>query len=215
MRIVTATGGIAMTNCYLVADEAAKQAVLFDAPDHTIAPLLDEAERRGCDVIGLWLTHGHFDHLADHALVKQRFPNATVLIHELDAPKLRQPGSRLFPLPFEIPPAEPDGFVNDGQELLIGELLCRVIFTPGHSPGHVMYHFPEHALLIGGDLIIGGSIGRTDLPDSDPAALAASIRRVMQLPPQTQLLAGHGEPSTLAQEARANPYVRAALAGGL
>lgn len=215
MQVLTATGGLAMTNCYLVADETANQAVLFDAPDHTIAPPLDEAEQRGWEVVGLWLTHGHFDHLADHALVKQRFPKAKVLMHELDAPKLRKPGSRLFPLPFEIPPGEPDAYVTDGQELRLGELSCRVIFTPGHSPGHVMYHFPEQALLIGGDLIIGGSVGRTDLPDSDPAALASSIRRVMQLPPETQLLAGHGGPSTLAQEGRSNPYVRAALAGEL
>ena len=212
MQIISATGGLAMTNCYLVADEQAKQAVLFDAPDHTISPLLEEASKRGWEVIGLWLTHGHFDHLADHALVKQQFAKAKVLIHELDAQKLRQPGSRLFPLPFEIPPAEPDGLLQDGQELKLGSLVCKVIFTPGHSPGHVSFHFPGEQILIGGDLIIGGSIGRTDLPDSDPSAMEASIARVMALPGQTQLLPGHGEPSTLADEGRSNIYVRAAVA---
>lgn len=204
-----------MTNCYLVADEQARQAVLVDAPDHTIAPLLEEAVQRKWDLIGLWLTHGHFDHLADHALVKQRFPEAKVFIHELDAHKLRQPGSRLLPLPFEIPHGEPDGLLKDGQELQVASLGCRVIFTPGHSPGHVSFHFPQEQVLIGGDLIIGGAIGRTDLPDSDPAAMAASIARVMALPGETQLLPGHGEPSTLAEERRSNPYVRAAIAGAL
>lgn len=202
-----------MTNCFLVADEEAKQAVLFDAPDHTVEPLLDAAAERGWDVVGLWLTHGHFDHLADHKVVTDRFPGARVLIHELDAPKLREPGSRMFPLPFTIPPREPDEFVTDGQVLSFGGLSCRVIFTPGHSPGHVMYHFEKEKVVVGGDLIIGGAIGRVDLPDSDPQAMVSSLRRAMELPDETRLLPGHGEPSTIGEERRSNPYVRAALAG--
>ena len=81
MIVLTNTGGVAMTNCYLIADEIAKKAVLFDAPDHTVAPLLDEAVKRGWDVQGLWLTHGHFDHFSDHTVVRQRFPNSKNLIH--------------------------------------------------------------------------------------------------------------------------------------
>ncbi len=213
ISILSETGGLAMTNCFLVADEEAKQAVLFDAPDHTVEPLLDAAAERGWDVVGLWLTHGHFDHLADHKVVTDRFPGARVLIHELDAPKLREPGSRMFPLPFTIPPREPDEFVTDGQVLSFGGLSCRVIFTPGHSPGHVMYHFEKEKVVIGGDLIIGGAIGRVDLPDSDPQAMVRSLRRAMELPDETRLLPGHGEPSTIGEERRSNPYVRAALAG--
>src|SRR5688572_9529915 len=101
------TGGIAATNCFLVADEEAKVAVLFDAPDHTTAPLLDEAQKRGWELIGLWLTHGHFDHVADHPEVAQRFPNAKVLIHRLDEPKLLRPNSSFFALPFAITPRRP------------------------------------------------------------------------------------------------------------
>src|SRR5690606_23064971 len=101
----------------------------------------------------------------------------------------------------------------DGQVLSFGGLSCRAIFTPGHSPGHVMYHFEKEKVVVSGDLIIGGAIGRVDLPDSDPEAMVASLRRAMELPDETQLLPGHGEPSTIGQERRANPYVRAALAG--
>ena len=91
-------------------------------------------------------------------------------------------------------------------------MSVRVIFTPGHSPGHVMYYFENEGILIGGDLIIMNAVGRTDLPDSNPADLEASIRTVMRLPGDTQLLPGHGGPSTLDQERQANPYVRQALA---
>ncbi len=211
MTVIANTGGIAVTNCYLVADDQTKQAVIFDAPNDTVAPLLDEAESRGYQVIGLWLTHGHFDHLADHAIVTQRFPDAKLLIHPLDEPKLQKPQSKFFPLPFVIPARSADAHLHDGQKLKIGSLELEVIHTPGHAPGHVMFHFPKEQVLIGGDLIIMNAVGRTDLPDSDPEALNESIRRVMKLPGATRLLSGHGHASTLDEERAHNPYVQAAL----
>jgi len=206
------TGGIAGTNAYLIGDGESKQAVIFDAPDNTLAPLLDVASERGLDIIGLWLTHGHFDHVADHLEVTKRFPTAKVLIHKLDEPKLLDPNASVFVLPFTIAPRRADAYVEDGQTLSIGTLRVEVIHTPGHSPGHVMYHFPDEKILVGGDLIIGGSVGRTDLPDSDHAELERSIRRVMRLPPDTLLLAGHGDVSTLELERITNPYVQEILA---
>jgi glyoxylase-like metal-dependent hydrolase (beta-lactamase superfamily II) len=214
MQILANSGGIAQTNCYLIADETTGQAVLFDAPNDTTQPLLDEVVNRKWNLIGLWLTHGHFDHLADHAVVTGRFPKAKLLMHKLDEPKIIQPASRFLPLPFAIPPRHADGFIEDGQELKIGNLSLRAIHTPGHSPGHVMFHFPEQRILIGGDLIIMGAVGRTDLPDADFGTLQASIRKIMALPPATQLLPGHGPPSKLEEEAARNPYVIEALEEG-
>jgi hydroxyacylglutathione hydrolase len=211
MKVVMNTGGIVGTNSYLIADEETKQAVLFDAPDNTVAPMLDEAQKNGWDVIGLWLTHGHFDHVADHKVVTDRYPNAKVLIHKLDEDKLINPRSGMFQLPFIIPPRSPDAHVEDGQKLKLGNLDVEVIHTPGHAPGHVMYHFPNEKLLVGGDLIIAGSVGRTDLPDSNHAELIGSIRKIMQLPGDTQLLPGHGDPSTLDDERVNNDFVREIL----
>lgn len=215
MQILSATGGLASTNCYVIADPDARQAVLIDAPDHTIQPLLADVTRRGWQLTALWLTHGHFDHLADHALVRQHFPQSDILIHEREAPKLRKPASALFRLPFTIPPGEPTRTLQDGDLVTVGSLSAKVIFTPGHSPGHVCFHFQAHKLLVGGDLIIGGAIGRTDLPDSSIADLQRSLQRIMSLPDDTQLLPGHGHPSTLGHERRHNPYVQAALADQL
>jgi hydroxyacylglutathione hydrolase len=214
MITMSNTGGVAMTNCFLIADETTRQAVLFDAPDHTAGPLLEEAAAHGLDVTGLWLTHGHFDHFADHAVVRQQFPAVKILLHALDEPKAQHPEvqTRLFQLPLVIPPLKADAHVTDRQKLKIGSLEVVVIHTPGHSPGHVAYYFPKEKLLVGGDLIIGGSIGRTDLPDSNHQEMEASIRKVMALPAETRLLGGHGDATTLAEERRSNPFVREILA---
>lgn len=205
------TGGLAGTNAYLLVDETTGQCVLFDAPDHTTDPILREIKDQGWTLNGLWLTHGHFDHVADHARVTDAFPATPVLIHQLDEPKLQNPNSRFFPLPFTIPPGRASGYVHDGQILSVGNLTCRVIHTPGHSPGHVMYYFESEKTLIGGDLIICKAVGRYDLPDSDWQDLKISVRKVMQLPPETTLLPGHGETTTLKDEWETNPYVRQIL----
>src|SRR5208282_710799 len=103
MKIVSNNGGVFATNSYLVIDEDSKQAVIFDAPNDTTGPLLREAAAEKANVIGLWLTHGHIDHIADHAAVTTSFPNAKVLIHQLDELKLQNPNS-MYPLPFVTAP---------------------------------------------------------------------------------------------------------------
>ena len=213
MIVLTNTGGVAMTNCFLIADEVAREAVLFDAPDHTAEPLLKEVAARGWNLAGLWLTHGHFDHFADHTVVRQRFPAARILLHPLDVPKAQHPEvqTRLFGIPLVIPPLKTDGDLSDDQRLKIGSLEVVAMHTPGHSPGHVAYHLPHERVLVGGDLIIGGSIGRTDLPDSDADQMVASIRRVMRLPAATRLLGGHGPATTLGEERQDNPFVHEIL----
>lgn len=214
MKVHMNTGGIAATNCFLVADEVAGVAVLFDAPNDTTAALIDQAKCSDWDIVGLWLTHGHFDHVWDHAVVTRAFRDAKVLIHALEEPKLANPAvqTSMFGLPQGFPPRKADAYLTDGQKLAIGNIPVEVIHTPGHAPGHCCFYLPTEKALIGGDLIIGGSIGRTDLPDSHHPELEASIRRVMSLPPDTRLLPGHGEPSTLADERKRNLYVRHILA---
>lgn len=213
MTILSNTGGVAETNCFVIADESTNDAVLFDAPDHTAGKMLDEIKRRNWNLIGLWLTHGHFDHIADHALVTKAFPNAKILIHQADEEMLQRASmqSELFGLPFVVPDRSADGYVEEGQILHIGKIKVEAMYTPGHSPGHIAYWLPEEKVLVGGDLIIAGSVGRTDLPDADPRAFVQSLRRVMQLPPETNLLPGHGQPSTLEYEAKNNAYLREAI----
>jgi hydroxyacylglutathione hydrolase len=211
MTILSNNGGIAATNAFVIADEKTGEAVLFDAPNDTVAPLLDEIESRGWRLIGLWLTHGHFDHVADHAIVTQRFPDARVLIHPSDEPKLKNPKPTNLRLPFVIPPRSADAFLSDGQMLKIGEIPVQVIHTPGHCSGHVCFYLPTEKVLVGGDLIIMGAVGRTDLPDSNEDHLFDSLRKVLKLPPETRLLPGHGSQSTLNAEMKSNPFVKHAM----
>ncbi len=211
MRIFSNNGGVFATNSYLLLDDESKQAVIFDAPNDTTDPLIRIARKHGADLIGLWLTHGHIDHIADHAAVTTAFPNAKVLIHQLDEKKLQNPNS-MYPLPFKTAARNADDYLTDGQTLHIGQHEVQVIHTPGHSPGHVAFHIPSEKLLIGGDLILMGAVGRTDFPDCSFEALQQSLRRIMQLPGDTKLLPGHGHPSLLRDEARTNPYVMEAMA---
>jgi hydroxyacylglutathione hydrolase len=113
-----------------------------------------------------------------------------------------------------IPPGKSDRVLEDGDELRLGSMTARVIHTPGHSPGHVCYYFAEQNLLVSGDLIIMGAIGRTDLPDCDPAAMDESLRKIMRLPDETVLLPGHGDMSSIRDERANNEYVQMALRGG-
>lgn len=212
MEILSSSGGIAQTNCFVIADEKARKAVLFDAPNDTTHTLLKQVADKGWDLIGLWLTHGHFDHVADHELVTQQFPKAKLLIHRLEEPKLTGDYPELIPLPFEIKARKPDGYVEEGQILRIGGIEVRVMHTPGHAAGHVVYYLPREAVLVGGDMILQGSIGRTDLPDSDYRQMQKSLRRIMDLPEETYLLPGHGLPTTLRRELQSNCLVQEAIA---
>jgi hydroxyacylglutathione hydrolase len=90
----------------------------------------------------------------------------------------------------------------------VGQLRLEVMATPGHAPGHVCFYERSHDILFGGDLIIGGTVGRTDLPGADTAAMAASLQRVLRLPHKTVIYSGHSPPTTLQQELKSNPMLR-------
>ena len=208
MKISTNTGGLAATNAYLIADENTGDAAIIDAPQNTVLPLLNVAKHNGWNIRYLLLTHGHWDHTSDHKVVTDAYPDAKVLIHALDEPKLITPGSRIFTLPYKIPPRKADGYLEDGKTIRIGNLEFQIIFTPGHSPGHVVLYCPTESLLIAGDLLFAGAVGRTDLPDSDPAAMEISLQRVTQLPDNTAVRPGHGPPTTIGQEKQSNPFLQ-------
>jgi len=208
MKIYMNTGGLAETNAYLIANEATKAAAIIDAPESTTASLISIARQHGFDVQYLLLTHGHWDHFSDHAVVTEAFPKAQVMIHRLDEIKLQKPGSEIFDLPYEIPPRSADAYLEDGGKIHVGNITLAAMHTPGHSPGHVVLYAAEQATLFSGDLLMAGGVGRYDLADGDEKVLRQSLRRVLLLPDGVKALSGHGPATTIGRERAGNFYVR-------
>ncbi len=208
MEIHSHTGGPVATNGYIVADQRTGHAAIIDAPHGVAAPLLAIAARRKWTVKYLLLTHGHWDHTADHQLITDAFPAARVLIHRLDEPKLTQPGSAMFPIPFVIPSRKADAYLEDNAEVSLGDGKLVVMFTPGHAPGHVCLYSAADSVLFAGDLLFAQSIGRTDLPDSNPRDMQTSLQRVMHLPDETLVYSGHGPSTTIGRERQINPWLQ-------
>jgi hydroxyacylglutathione hydrolase len=145
------------------------------------------------------LTHSHWDHIADAHLLKEK-TGALLFVHSLDAPNVIKPGSDALPLFFPIKGVQPDGFLEEGKAIDLGHLHIEVIHTPGHSPGGVCFYLKDQNVLISGDTLFRGSIGRLDLPTGKAPLMWKSLEKIQALPPQTRVIPGHGEETTLANE---------------
>jgi hydroxyacylglutathione hydrolase len=158
-------------------------------------------------------THGHADHIAGNEAVKQRYPDAPLIIGELDADKLNDPVGNLsagYGMPMVSPPA--DRTVREGEVLELAGLRWTVRETPGHCRGHVVFIALDldPIVVLGGDVLFAGGIGRTDFPDGDAEALVRSIvEKLYTLPDSTVVLPGHGPATTIGREKASNPFVGA------
>ena len=179
--------------------------VLVD-PGEDAERFLAEAARRDRRISSIWLTHAHLDHIAGVSRVHQA-TGATIHLHPADRPLydgLPEQG-RWFGLELE-PPPPPDVMLHQGQRLLVGQTAFEVRHLPGHSPGHVCFVGP--GVVLGGDVLFEGSIGRTDLPGGDLEALLDGIRReLLTLPDSTIVYPGHGPSTTIGREREGNPFL--------
>jgi glyoxylase-like metal-dependent hydrolase (beta-lactamase superfamily II) len=198
------TVGPFQENTWLITDPDTNDAVLVDPGDewNRIEQLL---RRSGANLRGVWLTHAHLDHIGAIADLKRAF-DVPVWLHDEDRPLYlaAERQAAFYGLPFERPPL-PERSLAEGDELRVGKLQFRVWHVPGHAPGHVIFISDE--VVIGGDLVFLDSIGRTDLPLSDPSAMARSLERFATLPPHLEVHPGHGPSTTVARELRHNPFL--------
>lgn len=162
------------------------------------------------DLVGIWLTHAHLDHVEGIPLLREALGPLPVSLHPADLPLYRRAPdqARAFGVPWHGALPEPDHALAEGQVLSLGALRFDVRFAPGHAPGHVLFVEAGEGVALVGDVIFQRSIGRTDLPGGDTQTLLASIRReVLSLPDETLLLPGHGPPTTVGEERRGNPFL--------
>jgi hydroxyacylglutathione hydrolase len=196
-------------NTYLVIDAESGEAVIVD-PSFGSAFIWQEALRSGRRIAGVLNTHGHIDHVVENALFAQR-SGGSLAMHPLDLPLLDALPAQAAWLGVETPmPSRPTHLLADGEEYAIGAGRLIVAHTPGHSPGSVTFLGEGQGgpFAIVGDTLFAGSVGRTDLPGGNSAELLQSIRsRLLILPDDTIVYPGHGEPTTVAQERRSNPYL--------
>lgn len=202
------------TNTFLLWDENACQVVVIDPSIQSDAAFAraQELRARGIELKAIWNTHGHFDHIYDNARWKTEF-GAPILAHQGDAFFLEN--LREQAIWFGLPAPEItliDQSLGEGEILSVGNFSCRVLTLPGHSPGSVGFYFEALGLCVQGDVLFAGSVGRTDLPGCSERDLAASLQTLFALPPQTQILTGHGEATTLQREKQENEVARALMA---
>ena len=204
MNVETITVGAFQENCYLVVDDATNRAVIVD-PGSEGDLLVAAVEGSGATLDAIWITHAHVDHVGAIASIKRKW-DVPVYLHPLDR-RLYDAAARqaeVYGVTFEEPPP-PDRDFNDGQLVKVGERELTVMHVPGHAPGHVVIHGEGIALV--GDCLFAGSIGRTDLPFSNPPQLAASLEKISALPPETIVYPGHGSETTIGQERVSNPFL--------
>lgn len=204
MPYLTLAVGELETNTYLVFSASSRQCFVID-PGAEAGRIIERIESEKLLPQAVVLTHGHADHAGAAAEVINRF-HIPLWIHRDDERVARSLINREFAALFGValpPPAE--RLLTDGETIGSDDLKMTVIHSPGHTPGSIMLRHND--LLFSGDTLFQGDVGRTDLPGGDARQLEASLDKIRQLPPQTIVLPGHGEASTVAQELATNPYL--------
>jgi hydroxyacylglutathione hydrolase len=196
-------------NCTILYDEDTKAGVIVD-PGGDVDVLIKAITDNGFSIEAIWLTHGHIDHAGGAMDLKEHLGVYIIGPHEADAPLLENLENQAIRFGIEggVRNCTPDRFLADGDTVSFGDHVFEVLHCPGHAPGHVVYFDRAARFAHVGDVLFNGSVGRTDLPGGDHAALIRSIKeKLLPLGDDIGFICGHGPGSRFGDERRSNPFL--------
>jgi hydroxyacylglutathione hydrolase len=192
------------TNCWLLAAEGSDEVVAVD-PGFDPAAVHAVLDAAGKALAAVLLTHAHLDHAQTTGSFAGELP---VYVHPDDAPAFADYTAWGGMSPAELDPVQDLRTFVDGDVLTLAGFAIEVLHTPGHTPGSSCFRIDGEALVLSGDLVFAGTIGRSDFQNSDPAKMRQSLIRFLTLPDDRRVLPGHGPETTVARERATNPYLR-------
>jgi hydroxyacylglutathione hydrolase len=195
-------------NCTVLGDEASGEAMVVD-PGDNIPQILAVLARHKLTLKQIVITHGHIDHVGGAVRLK-RATGAPILMNQNDLPQLAMMNIQAGWLGIATPEvAPPDASADDGGTAGIAGHTARILHTPGHTQGSICLHFADENLLLAGDTLFPGSIGRTDLPGGNGREIIRSIHsHLLPLPDATRVIPGHGHATTIGDERESNPFLQ-------
>jgi hydroxyacylglutathione hydrolase len=205
------TVGPFQENCYIIGDEESGVGAIVDPGDEA-ARIAMAVEETNLEIGSIIVTHAHIDHVGAVVVLVDEYA-CPVLMHAEAEPMLRQLPTQamMMGMRFGKVPSV-DRHVEDEEILEVGDLSLRSLYTPGHAPGHLAFYAEEEGLVLSGDALFAGSVGRVDLPGGSMEVLMRSIEdRLLTLPDDTLVYSGHGPPTTIGNERTSNPFLQGGM----
>ncbi len=205
------TVGPFQENCYVVGDEEPGVGAIIDPGDEA-ARIAMAVEETGLDIETIIVTHAHIDHVGAVVALKEEYACPVLMHEESEALLAGLPTqAMMMGLRFGKVPTV-DRYVEDEEVLEVGNLRLRSLYTPGHAPGHLAFYLQDEGLVLSGDALFAGSVGRVDLPGGSMEVLMRSIEeRLLTLPDGTLVYPGHGPQTTIANERASNPFLQGGM----